>query len=62
MKVSQKKNQNGLGSRTLTEIARLIGGELSGDGHVVITGLCGIKEARDGDLTFLANSKYAPLL
>ena len=48
--------------KTLKEIADLIGGEISGDGSVVITGVAGIKEAEDGDITFLANPKYAPLL
>ena len=32
-----------------------------GDKDLVITGLSGIQEAKEGDLTFLANSKYIPL-
>jgi len=48
--------------KTLKEIARLIEGEVVGDGSIVITGVAGIKEARDGDITFLANPKYLPLL
>jgi len=47
---------------TLKEIANLVGGELVGDPHVVVTGISGIKEAREGDITFLANSKYYPLM
>lgn len=47
--------------KTLTEIAKIVDGELAGDGSVVITGLCGIKEAKSGDLTFVANPKYFPL-
>lgn len=47
---------------TLKEIASLIGGEVDGDPGTVITGASGIKEAGEGDLTFLANPKYAPLL
>ncbi|MCP4652747.1 MAG: UDP-3-O-(3-hydroxymyristoyl)glucosamine N-acyltransferase [Candidatus Omnitrophica bacterium] len=47
---------------TLGEIARLIGGELVGDPDVVITGVSGIKEAKSGDITFLANQKYDSLL
>ena len=47
---------------TLKEIASLIGGEIEGDPKAVITGASGIKEAREGHLTFLANPKYAPLL
>lgn len=48
--------------KTLKEIARLIGGEVVGDESIVITGVAGIKEAREGDITFLANPKYSPLL
>lgn len=47
---------------TLKEIASLIGGEIEGDPATVITGASGIKEAGEGDLTFLANPKYVPLL
>ncbi len=48
--------------KTLAEIAKLISGELIGDGSILITGVNGIKDAAPGDLTFLANPKYAPLL
>ena len=47
---------------TLKEIARLIGGELVGDPDVAITGISGIKEAKEGDITFLANPKYSSLV
>jgi UDP-3-O-[3-hydroxymyristoyl] glucosamine N-acyltransferase len=47
---------------TLDELARLVGGTVSGDGKTVVRAVNGIKEAGAGDLTFLANSKYAPLL
>ncbi len=47
---------------TLDDLARLVGGTVSGDGRTVIRAVNGIKEAGPGDLTFLANSKYAPLL
>lgn len=43
---------------SLRELAELVGGELVGDGDVEITGVAGIKEARKGDVTFLANPKY----
>ena len=46
---------------TLGEIARLLDAELVGDPAVVITGLSGIKEAKEGDITFLANSRYTGL-
>jgi len=48
--------------KTLKEIAQLIDGEVIGDGNVVITGISGIREAEEGDLTFLANPRYAPLM
>jgi len=47
---------------TLDELARLVGGKVSGDGKTVVRAVNGIKEAGPGDITFLANSKYAPLL
>lgn len=48
--------------KTLTEIAKIVDGEVMGDAKTVITGISGIKEAKEGDLTFVANSKYAPLM
>ena len=48
--------------KTLKEIAQLIDGEVVGDGDIVITGISGIREAEAGDLTFLANPRYAPLM
>lgn len=47
--------------KTLAEIAAIVKGEVIGDRHLVITGLSGIKEAQQGDLTFIANPKYIPL-
>ncbi|MCK5012499.1 MAG: UDP-3-O-(3-hydroxymyristoyl)glucosamine N-acyltransferase [Candidatus Omnitrophica bacterium] len=46
--------------KTLAEIAKIVDGEVVGDKDLVITGLSGIQEAKEGDLTFLANSKYIP--
>lgn len=48
--------------KTLKEIAELVEGEITGDSNVVITGVAGIKEAEAGDITFLANPKYSPLI
>jgi UDP-3-O-[3-hydroxymyristoyl] glucosamine N-acyltransferase len=45
-------------STTLAEVARLVGGEVVGDGATMLTGVAGIKEAGQGDLTFLSNPKY----
>ena len=48
--------------KTLKEIAELINGEVVGDDDIVITGISGIKEADEGDITFVANPKYFPLI
>jgi UDP-3-O-[3-hydroxymyristoyl] glucosamine N-acyltransferase len=47
---------------TLDELARLVGGKVAGDGSTVIRGVNGLREAGAGDISFLANTKYAPLL
>jgi len=46
----------------IKEIAEIIDGKIIGDENVVITGISGIKEAKEGDLTFIANKKYKNLL
>jgi UDP-3-O-[3-hydroxymyristoyl] glucosamine N-acyltransferase len=48
--------------KTLKEIAKFIDGEIIGDDKIIIKGVAGIKEACEGDITFLANPKYFPLL
>lgn len=47
--------------KTLQEIAQHIRGEIVGDKNLVVTGVCGVKEAQKGDLSFIANAKYSPL-
>ncbi len=47
---------------TLDELARLVGGTVSGDGATVIRGVNGLEQAGPGEIAFLANPKYAPLL
>lgn len=47
---------------TLDELARLVGGRVTGDGRTLIRGVNGLREAGPGDITFLANARYAPLL
>jgi UDP-3-O-[3-hydroxymyristoyl] glucosamine N-acyltransferase len=42
----------------LSELAKLIDGELSGDGEVVIRGLATIESAGPDEVTFLTNNKY----
>ncbi|MDD3374581.1 MAG: UDP-3-O-(3-hydroxymyristoyl)glucosamine N-acyltransferase [Candidatus Omnitrophica bacterium] len=48
--------------KTLAEIAQLIDGKVLGDEKVFVTGISGIKEAREGDITFVADPKYFPLI
>jgi UDP-3-O-[3-hydroxymyristoyl] glucosamine N-acyltransferase len=43
----------------LAELARELDAELRGDGGVEIKGVAGIEQAGPGDLTFLANPRYA---
>ena len=47
---------------SIRQIADLVDAELVGSSDIIITGISGIKEAKEGDITFLANSKYASLL
>jgi len=49
-------------NKTVREIAELIKGKVVGDGNIVIRGFSGIKEAKEGDISFLANPRYLPLL
>ncbi len=44
----------------LCEIAAALGCALHGDGELEITGVAGVEHAGPGELTFLANPKYAP--
>jgi len=44
--------------KKLKEICELIGGELFGDGDIEIHGVAGIKEAQEGQITFVANPRY----
>jgi UDP-3-O-[3-hydroxymyristoyl] glucosamine N-acyltransferase len=43
----------------LADIAGHLGGSLEGDGNLEISSVAGLKEAGAGDLSFLANPKYA---
>src|SRR3972149_3872963 len=45
--------------KTLKELAELVGGSVSGDGNAVISGVAGIENAAQGQITFIANPKYA---
>ena len=47
---------------SLREIVARLGGELSGDGDVVVRRMASLASAGPGDLSFLSDSRYAPLL
>ncbi len=47
---------------TLKELARLVGGEVVGDPALEITRLAPIDSAGPGEISFIANPKYLPLL
>jgi len=49
-------------SYSIEEIAGIVGGKVVGDGSIEIRGVAGIKEAVDGEITFLANPKYESYL
>ena len=44
--------------KKLKELAEWVGGTVVGDGEVGISGVASIEEAKFGELTFIANSKY----
>ncbi len=48
--------------KRLKEIARIVEGKVVGDKDILITGISGIKEAKKGDITFVANPKYLSLM
>ena len=45
-------------TRTLAELAKALDADLIGDGGIQIQGVAGIREARPGDITFIANARY----
>jgi UDP-3-O-[3-hydroxymyristoyl] glucosamine N-acyltransferase len=44
--------------KTLAELAELLSARLVGDPGIAISGVAGLREARRGDVTFLANPRY----
>jgi len=51
-----------MSSRSLDEIAALCGADLEGDGSIQITGACGLADASEGQISFLTQESYAPML
>jgi UDP-3-O-[3-hydroxymyristoyl] glucosamine N-acyltransferase len=48
--------------KSLKELAQWVGGTVVGNEEVEISGVAAIEEARAGEITFIANPKYLPLL
>ena len=48
--------------KTVKQLAVLVGGKVIGDEDLVISGVSGIKEAKAGEITFVANRKYYCLM
>lgn len=48
-----------MSEKTLAQIAEHIGGEIKGDGNVVITEMANLAKAQSHQMSFLSNSKYA---
>jgi len=44
--------------KTLQELAHLIGGEVVGDASLKISGISSLDDAQEGEITFIAHSKY----
>lgn len=51
-----------MASYSLEELAKIVDGEIIGERDVVIRGVAGIKEAVEGQITFLANPRYVSYL
>ena len=51
-----------LDSLRLADVAIAVGGTVVGDGDAMVSGISSLDRATPTDLTFLASSKYAPLL
>jgi len=47
---------------TINELAKILKGEIFGDGSTSLTNLAKIEEAKTGDITFISNPKYLPWL
>jgi len=52
------REEPGMKTLTLAELAAELAGVVVGDGSTVIRGVAGIREAQPGDITFLANARY----
>ena len=51
-----------MSARSLDELAALCGADLEGDGALQVTGPCGLADAAEGQISFLTQAAYAPLV
>ncbi|NOZ60624.1 MAG: UDP-3-O-(3-hydroxymyristoyl)glucosamine N-acyltransferase [Calditrichaeota bacterium] len=47
---------------TVSQIARFVDGTLEGDGSAIVYGVAKIEDARDGEIAFISNPKYAKFI
>ena len=47
---------------TIAELAKILKGEVMGDGNTSLINLAKIEEAKSGDITFISNPRYLPWL
>ena len=47
-------------NKTLQELADLVGGQVIGNGRLEVTGISSVDAAQEGEITFVAQSKYIP--
>ena len=47
-------------NKTLQELADLVGGQVIGNGQLAISDISSLDAAQEGDITFVAQSKYIP--
>ena len=50
---------HGLPAHTVGELAAMLGGEVEGDASATVRGVAALRDALPGDLSFLANPRYA---
>ena len=48
--------------RSLRELADLVDGEVIGDERIIITGINNVEQAKEGEITFISNPKYIPMV
>lgn len=45
-------------TQTLAELAKIVGGRIIGDPNIIINGVSGLREAKEHEISFLANPRY----